>query len=945
MSIDYKSTIHLPDTAFPMKGDLANREPKALAAWEQQRLYQAIQAATASRPSFVLHDGPPYANGDIHIGHAVNKILKDIVVKSKLLSEFRSPYVPGWDCHGLPIEVAVEKKVGKVGQKIDAARFRAECRSYAASQIDKQRNDFRRLGVLGDWEQPYRTMDFKYEADQVRALAKIYANGHVVQGKKPVQWCFDCKSALAEAEIEYGEKTDPAIDVCLAFKDPAQLAKAFGLSDPVSASAVIWTTTPWTLPSNQAVAVHPELRYALVKTEKGHLVIAEDLLERCLKRFKLTGEVVAVTEGAKLERVDMRHPFYDRDSIMITGTHVTATDGTGLVHSAPAYGMEDFLAVGQYTKTLIEPVQANGVYQADLPLFGGMHISDANPKIVEHLRAVGALLADFQYPHSVAHCWRHKSPTIYRAAPQWFISMDNPSNHAGGSVRELAMQAIKGVRWIPGWGIERIEAMVSGRPDWCISRQRTWGVPIAIFIDKNNQAPHPRTAELMLQAADAIEKSGVDAWYELDQKELLGAESDQYEKVHDILDVWFDSGVSHHCVVDARPELAGTPVDLYLEGSDQHRGWFQSSLCASVAMHARAPYRQCLTHGFVVDQFGKKMSKSAGNVVAPQDVMKVMGADVLRLWTAATDYSAEMSVSDEILKRVSESYRRIRNTSRYLLANINGFDPKHAVPHTQMLPMDQWIIDAADAVQRLVIAAYDSYQFHSIYQQVHEFCSVTLGSLYLDVLKDRMYTLRADSHARLSGQTAMYHVVQALVRWIAPILSFTAEEMLPHIPGMANQQTVFTLTWYDGLRALPADAKLSRDDFATLQALREGATKAMEPLRAGKLIGSSLDAEIQIEAPAELVSKLTNIEAELRFFLMSSDAKFMPVQSDQAIKITTNLGEVKINAVASTAVKCVRCWHHRADVGSDNGHPELCQRCVENVDGGSDGKGELRVYF
>jgi isoleucyl-tRNA synthetase len=924
MSQDYKATIHLPDTAFAMKGDLANREPKALQQWEQSGLYHAIQAATANRArQFVLHDGPPYANGDIHIGHAVNKILKDIVVKSKLMAGFRAPYVPGWDCHGLPIEVAVEKSVGKVGVKVDARQFRAECRKYAAGQIDKQRNDFKRLGVLGDWENPYRTMDFKYEADQVRALAKIYRNGHIVQGKKPVQWCFDCRSALAEAEIEYAEHTDPAIDVAFAFKDPAQLASAFDLSVPVQASAVIWTTTPWTLPANQAVAVNPALRYALVRTERGNLVLAEDLIERCLKRFKLTGEIIAVTTGDKLERVDMRHPFYPRDSMMILGDHVTATDGTGLVHSAPAYGAEDFQAVGRYSKALIEPVQSNGVYNTDLPEFGGQHITGANPKIVERLRACGALLADFAYPHSVAHCWRHKTRTIYRAAPQWFISMEK------ANLRAQALKEIAGVRWIPSWGVERIEGMIAGRPDWCISRQRTWGVPIAIFIHKQTQAPHPNTAQLMEQVALEIEKTGVDAWYELDQAAVLGSEADQYEKVPDILDVWFDSGVSHHCVVDARAELAPSPADMYLEGSDQHRGWFQSSLCASIAMHGRAPYRQVLTHGFVVDKDGKKMSKSDGNVVAPQDVMKVLGADVLRLWAAATDYSAEMNVSDEILKRVADSYRRIRNTARYLLANINGFDANKLVPHDALLPLDQWIVASALEVQKQVITAYESYQFHVIYQLVHEFCSVKLGSLYLDVLKDRMYTLPVESAARLSGQSAMYHVMQALLRWIAPILSFTAEEMLPFVPGMQTVQSVFTLEWYTGLQPLPAGAKLSAENFDTLQGLRELATKALEPLRAGKQIGSSLDAQLHISAPPELMATLSPLSGELRFFLIASEVSVQPGAT------------LAVAASVSAHQKCVRCWHHRADVGSQSAHPELCTRCVLNVDG----NGEVRAYF
>jgi isoleucyl-tRNA synthetase len=938
---DYRATIQLPETGFSMKADLPNREPKALAQWSSENWYGEIQKFTASRPKFVLHDGPPYANGDIHIGHAVNKILKDIVVKSKLLSGFAAPYVPGWDCHGLPIEIAVEKNVGKVGQKIGAKAFRAECRKYAAVQIDRQRTDFQRLLVLGDWQQPYRTMDFKYEADQVRALAKIVENGHVVQGKKPVHWCFSCQSALAEAEIEYENKVDSAIDVAFPVADLAKLAQLFGLSEtPSKAFAVIWTTTPWTLPANQAVAVNPELNYALVRTEKGDLILAEALVESCLKRYGLSGEVVGRCTGAALERCDLQHPFYDRVSLMITGEYVLATDGTGLVHTSPAYGLDDFYAMKRYSDEVLNPVQGNGVYEPELEFFGGMRTVDANPKIVEHLRESGALLAHFEYPHSVSHCWRHKIPTIYRAAPQWFISMEK------AGLRERAMQEIANVRWIPGWGRERIEGMVSGRPDWCISRQRTWGVPIAIFIDKNTLQPHPDTVQLMEQVALKIEQSGVDAWYDLDNAELLGDTADQYDKTLDILDVWFDSGVSHFCVADARPELAPTPVDLYLEGSDQHRGWFQSSLCASVSMHGRAPYKQVLTHGFTVDQFGKKMSKSAGNVVAPQDVMKVMGADILRLWVSATDYSAEMNVSDEILKRVSESYRRVRNTCRYLLANTNGFSLEKALPFDQLLPFDQWLIDQAHKTQALIINAYDNYQFHLIYQAVHEFCSVKLGALYLDALKDRMYTLKADAPARLSGQTAMLHVLHALVRWIAPIMSFTAEEiwqLLPHQKRDSAIDSVLLETWYDQLQALPANGKFSSADWQAILDLRDASLRAIEPLRQSKSIGASLDAEITAYLPDALLQKLKPAEDELRFLLIVSNVTIKPIAeaSVGSIRAASAAGDLAVEAMVSVKPKCVRCWHHRDDVGSHSDHPELCGRCVDNIDG----IGEVRAYF
>lgn len=938
MSKDYKDTINLPQTAFPMKADLPQREPAMLARWHSEDRYRALQAHAAGRPRFVLHDGPPYANGDIHIGHAVNKILKDIVVKSRLLAGFQAPYVPGWDCHGLPIEVAVEKKVGKVGQKVDARSFRNECRKYAAEQIDRQRADFQRLGVLGEWDQPYVTMAFRYEADMVRALARIYERGHVQRALKPVHWCFDCRSALAEAEIEYGEKLDPALDVGFAVIDGARLAAAFGLAEPVSdARVMIWTTTPWTLPSNQAVCAHPEIEYALVRTERGHLVVADALVEGCLKRYRLDGAVVARTAGARLEGCDLRHPFYDRVSLLILGTHVSAEDGTGLVHTSPAYGLEDFHALKPYTAEVLNPVQGDGRFAADLPLFGGLKISEANPRIVEHLESVGALYAKFEINHSVAHCWRHKSPTIYRATPQWFISME------AAGLRADTARAIQSVRWIPDWGQERIEGMIAGRPDWCISRQRTWGVPIALFVDKDTQAPHPDSVALMRKVAERIEAEGVDVWYDLDPRELLGADAERYDKVTDILDVWFDSGVSHACVVDARPELGGAPADLYLEGSDQHRGWFQSALLTGVAMRGEAPYRQVLTHGFTVDAQGRKMSKSLGNVVAPQQVMKVMGADVLRLWVAATDYRAEMGVSDEILKRVAESYRRIRNTSRYLLANLDGFDPaQHQLTVTELLPFDQWIVDQAWQLQQRVIKAYEGYQFHLIYQELHQFCSVQLGSVYLDVLKDRMYTLGRDSRARRSGQTAMYLVLEAMVRWMAPILSFTADEIWQHMPARGLGSPLFS-TWFEGLAPLPDAAAIGPAQWALLMELREATMRRLEPMRQSKAIGSGLDAEVDVFLPEAALAQLRDCGSELRFLLLVSEVRLHAAAAAPpgALEFTTAAGPARIDAAVTSHSKCTRCWHHRADVGAHADHPELCGRCVENVDG----EGERREWF
>jgi isoleucyl-tRNA synthetase len=933
---DYKHTISLPKTNFPMKADLAQREPALLAQWEAEGRYAALQAHTAGRPLFVLHDGPPYANGDIHIGHAVNKILKDIVVKSRLLAGFRAPYVPGWDCHGLPIEVAVEKKVGKVGHQVDARQFRAECRRYAAEQIERQRVDFKRLGVLGAWEQPYRTMDFRYEADMVRALAKIFERGHVVRGFKPVHWCFDCRSALAEAEIEYSNEVDPAIDVAFPFADGAKLAAAFGLGLAIDdGHAVIWTTTPWTLPANQAVAVNPQLEYALVRTARGHLVLARDLVAPCLQRYGLEGEVIASCPGARLERCDLIHCFYDRPSLLITGDHVRAEDGTGLVHTAPAYGLEDFEVMQRFGTEVLNPVQGDGRFTAELPLFGGLKIREANPKIIAHLQALGRLLAQADYHHSVAHCWRHKSATIYRATPQWFISM------AAASLRDAAAKAIEGVRWIPDWGKERIAGMIEGRPDWCISRQRTWGVPICLFIDKNTQNPHPRSVELMEKVAERIEREGVDAWFDLDAAELLGAEAEQYEKVTDILDVWFDSGVTHACVLDVRPELGGAPADLYLEGSDQHRGWFQSALLTGAAMRGVAPYRQVLTHGFTVDAQGHKMSKSAGNVVAPQAVMKTLGADVLRLWVAATDYRAEMSVSDEILKRISESYRRIRNTCRYLLANLDGFDPgRDLVPTAELLPLDRWVLDAAYRLQQRVVRHYEDYQFHQIYQEVHAFCSVQLGSFYLDVLKDRVYTLRRAAPARRSGQTAMYHVLEAMVRWMAPILSFTADEIWSHMPARTQASPLFA-TWYQGLAPLTTEARLSAAEWDALLALREAVNAALEPLRREKRIGSGLEAEIELYLPAP-PAWLAECAAELRFLLLVSELRVHAQEAPAGAQVFTSAAlSGALTATVTTAAKCVRCWQHRADVGQHPEHPQLCGRCIENVDGA----GERREWF
>jgi isoleucyl-tRNA synthetase len=957
MSTDYKTTINLPKTDFAMKADLARREPGMLAEWEAKRRYETIQEKTSGREhAYILHDGPPYANGTIHIGHAVNKVLKDIVVKSALLAGYRSPYVPGWDCHGLPIEIAVEKDVGKVGQKVDAATFRAKCREYASKQIDLQRADFKRLGVLGDWEHPYRTMDFRYEADMIRALAKIHANGHVVRGFKPVYWCFDCGSALAEAEIEYHDKQSPAIDVAYDALDPKFLASKFGvtIADGDIVAVPIWTTTPWTLPASVAVTLGPELEYVLVEgpSRDGRrvlLVLAEALAEKALARYGIEKtNVLGRANGAALELLNLRHPFYDREIPLILGDHVSAEEGTGAVHTAPGHGMEDF-AVGQkyglvdkYTAAELNPVGGNGVYLPSTPIFAGQFIWKANDAIVALLRERHVLLADAKITHSYPHCWRHKTPVAFRTTPQWFISMEKEG------LREAALKSIRDdVDWFPSWGEERIAGMVSGRPDWCISRQRTWGVPIALFVDKVNHAPHPRSVELMEVVAQRVEKEGVDAWYALDAAELLGADAAQYEKVTDILDVWFDSGVTHFCVLDQRPQLARMPGDtvMYLEGSDQHRGWFQSSLLTSTAMKGRAPYDEVLTHGFTVDAQGRKMSKSLGNVIAPQKVVDTLGADVLRLWVASTDYRNEIAVSDEILKRVSDAYRRIRNTARFLLGNLDGFDPaKDLLPAKECLLLDQWAEQQAFDVQQAVVAAYARHDFPEIVQRVQNFCTNEMGALYLDITKDRLYTMPTESRGRRSAQSAMYRILEAMVRWLAPILSFTAEEIWQHMPGARGESVLFE-TWYDGLSALQGSAA-QRRFWSDLLAIREVAAKQMEVMRANREIGASLEAEVTLHLDATTRAELEPFADELRFFFITSElsldsdadapAEAAPVDSLHAEK---RFASVMVRKTDHR--KCVRCWHYRADVGSNPAHPEICGRCVANIEG----PGENRRWF
>ena len=937
---DYKQTVNLPDTAFPMKGDLARREPDMLAWWEEHRVYEKLRAVAADRPKFILHDGPPYANGAIHIGHAVNKVLKDIIVKSRTLDGFDAPYVPGWDCHGLPIEHQVEKSLGRDAKRLDAKAFRHACREYATEQVDVQRKDFIRLGVMGDWANPYLTLAPRYEAEQLRAFAQIIRNGHLYKGHKPVHWCLDCRSALAEAEVEYEERTSPSIDVRFEVVDRADLAQRLGLASlpPGRASIVIWTTTPWTLPANQAVALHPEFEYSLLAVESGGgeelLVLASELAPSVLKRAGIAASrEIARGKGAQLEGLVLRHPFYDRSVPTILGEHVTLDSGTGAVHTAPGHGQEDFVVGRKYGLLVDNPVGGDGRFLPATPLFAGEKVFDANPHVVEVLAEKGALLHDEPLRHSYPHCWRHKTPVIFRATPQWFISMEQ------AGLRRTALEEIGKVEWTPAWGEQRIYSMIEGRPDWCISRQRTWGVPLPLFTHRETGELHPDTPALVERVAALVEQGGIDAWFDLDAATVLGADADSYDKATDIMDVWVDSGLSHHCVSQMRPEIR-TPADLYLEGSDQHRGWFHSSLLTSVAQKGHAPYKGVLTHGFTVDEKGRKMSKSLGNVVLPQKVVSTLGADVLRLWVASTDYANEISVSDEILKRMSDSYRRIRNTVRFLLGNLAGFDPAvAAVPVAQMIDLDRWALERTRVLQEEVLAAYRSYDFHLIYQKIHNYCVVDLGGFYLDVVKDRLYTTPAQGLPRRSAQTAMYWIAEAMVRWLAPILSFTAEEIWRFLPG-ERAESVFLSTWA-AIPAVPAGSLAV--DWTRVLEVRSAVLRELERLRIAGEIGAPLDAIVEIYAGPETVAALEPLGEELRFALITSEVHVHPVAAKPDVAVAADpeaRSGLWLHVHASPATKCVRCWHKRADVGTVAAHPELCSRCASNIDG----PGETRRF-
>ena len=937
---DYKPTLNLPETDFPMRGDLAKREPAMLQHWQDMDLYQKVRDVSKGRKSFILHDGPPYANGSIHIGHAVNKILKDIIVKSKTVSGFDAPYIPGWDCHGLPIEHKVEQLIGKAGAKVSYKEFRAKCREYAYTQIEEQKKDFIRLGVMGDWDNPYLTMNFHTEANIVRALGKIAKNGHLVKGFKPVYWSVVGGSALAEAEVEYQDKTSLSLDVRYAPKDAAALlAKFSDVTGEGKVSVIIWTTTPWTLPASQAVSIHPEFNYALVEVDMGlgkeRLIVAEDMVDAVMSRYGMADyRIVGRAVGVDLDGTVLDHPFLERDIPVILGEHVTTEAGTGCVHTAPDHGVDDFNVGRENGLGTINLVQDNGVYSDAAGEFAGLHVYKVDSAILEALKRNNALAFESKIFHSYPHCWRTKTPLIFRATPQWFISMTKEG------LLDAAKNSVEGVKWVPSWGQNRMEGMLSNSPDWCVSRQRTWGVPIALFINKETQELHPETPRLIEEVALRIEKEGIDAWFEMEAEELLGADAEKYSKVTDTLDVWFDSGVTHYSVIDQRDEL-NFPADLYLEGSDQHRGWFQSSLKTSIAIRGVPPYKQVLTHGFTVDGDGRKMSKSLGNVLSPQKVMDTLGADIIRLWVAATDYTTEMTVSDEILKRVADSYRRIRNTARFMMANLNGFDPaKDMVAANEMIALDRWIVDRAALLQKELDAAYNEYQFHTVNQKIQNFCSVDLGGFYLDVIKDRQYTTQADSLARRSAQTALYHVMEAFTRWVAPILSFTADEIWQTLPG-ERSESVFLTTWYEGLEELTGDELMGREFWKHVLEAKVATNKVLEAARSEGKMKASLSAEITLYCDATLQATLTSLGDELRFVLIASDVKVLPLSEADDAAVATDLEGLKVHVELSKNTKCVRCWHHREEVGQREAHPELCDRCITNL---PDGEGEQRLY-
>jgi isoleucyl-tRNA synthetase len=934
--MDYKETLNLPKTDFPMKANLSQRELIILKKWQDLGLYEKLREKGQGKQKFILHDGPIYANGHIHVGHAVNRILKDIIVKAKTLSGFDSPFVPGWDCHGLPIELNVEKKYGKPGHKISATEFRAACRAYAISQINIQRDEFIRLGVVGDWQRPYATMDFNYEAGIIRSFAKIIERKFLQRGHRPIYWCLDCTSALAEAEVEYAEKKSPSIDVRFLVTDIDQFAARIPELKPGNGtiSVPIWTTTPWTLPGNQAVALNPYLEYVLIQSHDEQLLVAFDLLPSLLDRYQIKNhQILGRITGEKLEGIQLKHPLFEKLVPIVLGEHVTVEAGTGAVHTAPAHGVDDYRVAKAYQLPCDNPVGDDGRYISTVPLFAGMHVNQANEKVIAGLGERGALIHQETIMHSYPHCWRHKTPIIYRATPQWFISLEQ------NNLRGSALDAVARVDWIPEWGEFRISGMIETRPDWCISRQRAWGVPLALFVHKETGECHPDTLSLMEKVAVLVSQKGIEAWYELSPKDLLGDEADQYQKTNDVLDVWFDSGVSHECVLKVNKALA-FPADLILEGSDQHRGWFQSSLLTSECINETAPYKTVLTHGFVVDAEGRKMSKSIGNVIAPDEVVRTLGADILRLWVASVDYRTEITASKEILSRTAETYRRIRNTARFLLANLHDFDPtKDMVDAESMLLLDRWVVDKARIVQDEILQCYDSYQFHQVIQKLHNFCILDLGGFYLDIIKDRQYTMPTNHLGRRSAQTALYHIAEALIRWMAPILTFTAEEIWEYLPGKPTD-TILLTEWYDKLVKLPKDDVMDQAYWEKIREVRDAVNKEIENQRNLGKLGSALEAEVTLYCGPHIKQQLDALEDELRFVLITSSAKVIPEHSGPIDVVVTDVPGLSLKIEPTKQLKCERCWHREVLVNSNPEYPGLCERCVINIAG----SGEVRHY-
>jgi len=925
---DYKDTLNLPKTDFAMKANLPNKEPKMIEFWKEIDLEKAVADARIGRDKFILHDGPPYANGEIHTGHAAQKVLKDIVIKSQTLNGKYAPFVPGWDCHGLPIELNVEKKIGKVGQKVDASEFRAACRQYASSQIDLQKKDFQRLGIIGDWDNPYVTMDYSFEANIIRALGKIISKGHLKRGDKPVHWCVDCKSSLAEAEVEYQDKISTSIDFLFPIAEEF-VEQIFSLTSKNKNFVASWTTTPWTLPGNLALTVNESFTYQLVeiehKNQKINLIIAKDLVKETMERIdRAKFKILGTCQGNDLVGFKANHPYLDRDSLIISGNHVTTDAGTGIVHTAPGHGLEDYAVCKENGIEVLSPVNGNGTYKDDVERFAGQFVFKANDNIVKTLDDEGVLLGDSSYEHSYPHCWRHKSPVMFRATPQWFISMESKN------LLKQSLESVNNIRWEPDWGESRMTTMLESRPDWCISRQRTWGVPIALLIHKETGDLHPKSQEIIEKVSELVEIKGIQAWHDVQISDLI-EDPESYEKITDCLDVWFDSGVTHACVLSENEKLQ-FPADLYLEGSDQHRGWFQSSLLTSIAINEEPPYKAVLTHGFVVDGDGKKMSKSLGNVISPQKIWETMGADVLRTWIASTDYTKEIVLSDDILKRSSDSYRRIRNTIRFLLGNLSDFDGKKVSPE-KMAQLDKWMIHRCKNLQDEIIQDYLDYNFHQAFQKIHNYCANDLGGFYLDILKDRLYTSKQDSDARRSAQLALSNILQALLRWISPILSFTAEEAWQSLDN--EIKSVHLLEWFNDWVEV-GDLEFSDEDWKEILELRSEVNKHIEEARNNEIIGSSLDAEIEILCGDKLFNLLEEFNEELRFIFITSEAKAILNKID----VSDENNKIQITVKKSSNEKCVRCWHSRPEVGSIKDNESICNRCFENVYG----EGEVRNF-